>query len=153
MPYSETPVTILNGLNRLAYNLWWTWSEDAQRIFGLIDSTLWKEVERNPVVFLKRLSRESLNDAVSRKEVIEFYRQVISEFDSYLNQENTWFTLQYPGWENMRIAYFSAEFGLHESVPIYSGGLGVLAGDHCKAAREKISGSSLEISLFIPHIF
>ncbi|MDD5434312.1 MAG: alpha-glucan family phosphorylase, partial [Nitrospira sp.] len=136
MPYSETPVTILTGLNRLAYNLWWTWSEDAQKIFELIDGTLWKEVERNPVVFLKRLSRESLNEAVSRREVIDFYRQVISEFDAYLNQEKTWFRVQYPGWENMRIAYFSAEFGLHESVPIYSGGLGVLAGDHCKAASD-----------------
>ncbi|MBI5193538.1 MAG: alpha-glucan family phosphorylase [Nitrospirae bacterium] len=136
MPYSETPVTILTGLNRLAYNLWWSWSDNAQRIFDLIDSKLWKEAERNPVVFLKRLSRESLLEAVSRKEVIESYKQVISEFDAYLHQDKTWFNVQYPGWENIRIAYFSAEFGLHESVPIYSGGLGVLAGDHCKAASD-----------------
>lgn len=136
MPYEETPVTILTGLNRLAYNLWWTWNDDAQKLFEMIDSKLWKAVERNPVVFLTRLSRESLNESVSKKEVIEHYKHVISEFDSYLNPKNAWFNIQYPGWDNMRVAYFSAEFGLHESVPIYSGGLGILAGDHCKAASD-----------------
>lgn len=136
MTDSKTPVTILTDLNRLAYNLWWTWNRNAQDLLELIDSTLWKEVERNPVVFLKRLSREALMEAVSRDEVITLHRDVISEFDSYCSPKRTWFAENYPGWRNMRVAYFSAEFGLNESVPIYSGGLGVLAGDHCKAASD-----------------
>lgn len=136
MTNSETPVSILTGLNRLAYNLWWSWNERAQDLFAKIDGRLWKETELNPVVFLKRLSREALTEAVSREEVITLYREVISEFDSYCNPKSTWFSDHYPGWRNMLVAYFSAEFGLHESVPIYSGGLGVLAGDHCKAASD-----------------
>ncbi len=136
MTSPETPGIILTGLNRLAYNLWWTWHSDAQDLFNLIDNKLWKEVERNPVVFLRRLSREALMEAVSRKEVSDLYRHVISEFDAYCTPKSTWFAEHYPGWTNMHVAYFSAEFGLHESVPIYSGGLGVLAGDHCKAASD-----------------
>jgi len=136
MNRSETPVSILTGLNRLAYNLWWSWNEEAQELFAKIDSTLWKEAGMNPVVFLKRLSREALLEAISREEVVTLYRHVISEFDSYLNPKNTWFSDHYPGWRDMLVAYFSAEFGLHESIPIYSGGLGVLAGDHCKAASD-----------------
>lgn len=136
MPESDTPVTILNGLNRLAYNIWWVWNQNAQDLFELIDRNLWKEVERNPVVFLKRLSREVLIEAVSKEDVISLYRHVISEFDSYINPRSTWFTDHYPVYKNMLVAYFSAEFGLHESIPVYSGGLGVLAGDHCKAASD-----------------
>lgn len=136
MTNSETPVSILTGLNRLAYNLWWSWNERVQDLFAKIDGGLWKEAELNPVVFLKRLSREALTEAVSREEVITLYRDVMSEFDSYCNPKSTWFFDHYPGWRTMLVAYFSAEFGLHESVPIYSGGLGVLAGDHCKAASD-----------------
>src|SRR3989337_1674011 len=83
MTQSETPVTILNGLNRLAYNVWWSWHMDAQDLFGLIDNRLWKEVDRNPVVFLKRLSRESLIEAVSQHEVIDAYRIVLSRLHGY----------------------------------------------------------------------
>ncbi len=136
MTQSETPVTILNSLDRLAYNVWWSWHADAQELFGQIDNHLWKEVDRNPVVFLRRLSRESLIEAVSKKEVIDAYRIVLSRFDAYCSSKNTWFAEHYPGWRNMQVAYFSAEFGLHESIPIYSGGLGVLSGDHCKAASD-----------------
>src|SRR3989304_4196296 len=83
MTQSETLVTILNGLNRLAYNVWWSWHADAQDLFGLIDNRLWKEVDRNPVVFLKRLSRESLTEVVSKKEVIDLYRHVLSGLEKY----------------------------------------------------------------------
>ena len=136
MADSGAPVTILTGLNRLAYNLWWVWNKNAQDMFDLIDSKLWRQAERNPVVFLKRLNREALIEAESKEEVITLYRQVISEFDAYCNPKSTWFTEHYPGSRNMLVGYFSAEFGLHESLPIYSGGLGVLAGDHCKAASD-----------------
>jgi len=136
MAVTETPVTIFNRLNRLAYNLWWSWNPHAQDLFEAIDKKLWKEVERNPVTFLKRLSREALSEAVSKEDVLILFRKIITEFDAYCNPKDTWFTRTYPDHNKMLIAYFSAEFGLHESLPIYSGGLGVLAGDHCKAASD-----------------
>ena len=136
MTDQETPVSILTGLNRIAYNLWWTWNSDVQEVFKLIDNSLWKEVEGNPVIFLKRLSKETLVTVVSYKEFMDMFKHVISEFDKYCTSERTWFSDHYPAWRNMHVAYFSAEFGLHESVPIYSGGLGVLAGDHLKAASD-----------------
>lgn len=136
MSADETPVTILNKLNHLAYNLWWSWNPQAQGIFEAIDRTLWKEVERNPVTFIRRLSREALTEAVSREDVLTLYRTINSEYQAYCNPKETWFSKTYPNHKKMLIAYFSAEFGLHESLPIYSGGLGVLAGDHCKAASD-----------------
>lgn len=136
MAESETPVSLLTGLNRLAYNLWWAWNPAAQDLFEAIDRRLWKEAERNPVVFLKRLSREALIEAVSNEEVMAFYRRVITGFDAYCNPKDTWFSEIYPKCGNILVAYFSAEFGLHEAIPVYSGGLGILAGDHCKAASD-----------------
>src|SRR3972149_6599498 len=129
MTDQETPVSILTGLNRIAYNLWWTWNNNARELFRLLDYSLWKEVEGNPVIFLRRLSRETLIAAVSNKEFMDMFKHVISEFDKYCTPERTWFADHYPAWRNMHVAYFSAEFGLHESVPIYSGGLGGLSGD------------------------
>ena len=136
MSAEETPVTIVNKLNRLAYNLWWSWNPQAQDLFESIDKNQWKEAERNPVTFIKRLSKEALIEAVFKEEVLNQYRSVTAEFEAYCNPGDTWFTRTYPDHNKMLIAYFSAEFGLHESLPIYSGGLGVLAGDHCKAASD-----------------
>lgn len=132
----ENPVTILTDLNRLAYNLWWTWNYKARHLFMMIDQGLWREVDGNPVVFLQKLSQEALMDAISREEVISLHHEVISEFNSYMNPETTWFQENCPDLRNMLVAYFSAEFGFHPSIPIYSGGLGVLAGDHCKSASD-----------------
>ncbi|HAS16379.1 MAG TPA: alpha-glucan phosphorylase, partial [Nitrospiraceae bacterium] len=115
MTDQETPVSILTGLNRIAYNLWWTWNSDVQEVFKLIDNSLWKEVEGNPVIFLKRLSKETLVTVVSYKEFMDMFKHVISEFDKYCTSERTWFSDHYPAWRNMHVAYFSAEFGLHES--------------------------------------
>src|SRR3972149_2462075 len=136
MSAEETPVTIVNKLNRLAYNLWWSWNPHTQDLFESIDKDQWKEAKKNPVIFIRRLGKEALIEAVFKEEVLTLYRNVTKEFEAYCNPRETWFTRTYPNHNKMSIAYFSAEFGLHESLPIYSGGLGVLAGDHCKAASD-----------------
>lgn len=123
-------------LGDLAYNLWWAWNPEALRLFARIDRTLWEQVYHNPVAFLRRVERRHLNAATNDRYFLESYDAVIYAFDQYMNEENTWFKRNYPQLTNQQIAYFSFEFGLHESLPVYAGGLGVLAGDHLKEASD-----------------
>lgn len=123
-------------LGDLAYNLWWAWNPEALRLFARIDRTLWEQVYHNPVAFLRRVERCHLNAATNDRYFLESYDAVIYAFDQYMNEENTWFKRNYPQLTNQQIAYFSFEFGLHESLPVYAGGLGVLAGDHLKEASD-----------------
>lgn len=123
-------------LGDLAYNLWWAWNPEALRLFARIDRTLWEQVYHNPVAFLRRVERRHLNAATNDRYFLESYDAVIYAFDQYMSEENTWFKRNYPQLTNQQIAYFSFEFGLHESLPVYAGGLGVLAGDHLKEASD-----------------
>ncbi len=126
----------LTRLHDLVYNLWWSWSPQALKLFETIDPLLWEEVNHNPVKLLRMVSPERL-DLLSRdKDFLEQYDDVIAAFDAYMHPESTWFSRTYPDHQDETIAYFSAEFGLHESLPIYSGGLGILSGDHCKSASD-----------------
>jgi starch phosphorylase len=126
----------INRLADLAYNLWWTWNPDANELFETIDRQTWTECAHNPVKFLKRVKRKEFNSALQNPRILELYDRLIKDFDTYMRAENTWFTKQYPGRAGDLIAYFSTEFGLHESFPTYSGGLGVLSGDHAKEASD-----------------
>lgn len=125
-------------LGELAYNLWWVWNPEAQRLFSQIDKPLWEQVYHNPVAFLRQVERPRLNAAVNDRYFLELYDRVLREFDGYLNSEDTWWRRTYP--KNVesgaQIAYFSFEFGLHESLPVYAGGLGILSGDHLKEASD-----------------
>ncbi|MGB3635928.1 MAG: DUF3417 domain-containing protein, partial [Rubrobacteraceae bacterium] len=123
----------LERLTDIAYNLFWTWSPKAQQLFSRLDPELWERVEHNPVRTLKETDKLSI--AAENDEFLDLYDEVIREFDSYLEHQHTWMEHVYPEVEQP-VAYFSAEFGLHESLPIYSGGLGVLAGDHVKSASD-----------------
>ena len=123
----------LQRLTEIAYNLFWTWSPKAQQLFRRLDPELWEQTEHNPVRLLN--GTENLQAAARDEEFLNVYGEVLQELDSYLAQKNTWVNYVYPGFDRP-VAYFSAEFGLHESVPIYSGGLGVLAGDHVKSASD-----------------
>lgn len=123
-------------LGDLAYNLWWAWNPEALRLFARIDRTLWEQVYHNPVAFLRRVERRHLNAATNDRYFLESYDAVIRAFDQYMAEENTWFRRTYPQLTSQQIAYFSFEFGLHESLPVYAGGLGVLAGDHLKEASD-----------------
>jgi starch phosphorylase len=120
----------------LSYNLWWTWHPEAQRLFKWIDAELWEATYHNPVLFLREVRQVSLDKAASDPDFIRAYHDVLTSFDAYQVTTNTWFNQAYPDHFDKTIAYFSAEFGLHECLPIYSGGLGVLSGDHTKEASD-----------------
>ena len=126
----------INRLGELVYNLWWVWNPDAQRLFSLIDAYLWEQTYHNPVQFLRQVPRASLNAVTYNRYYLEHYDRIFDQFDQYLKAEGTWFGQSYPQSENQLIAYFSTEFGLHETLPIYAGGLGVLSGDHLKEASD-----------------
>ena len=122
----------LQRLTDVTYNLFWTWSPKAREMFSRLDPGLWEKTEHNPVRLLNETA--NLETAAGNEEFLELYKEVIREFSSYLEQ-GTWMGHVYPRMQRP-VAYFSAEFGLHESLPIYSGGLGVLAGDHVKSASD-----------------
>ncbi len=126
----------LSRLVDLASNLWWTWHPDAQELFQQIDNTLWIEVYHNPVKFLRQVKRKALNAAVHEKRVLELYDRTMKAFDDYMHPSSTWYSRTHPEQADHFIAYFSTEFGLHESFPTYAGGLGILSGDHAKEASD-----------------
>jgi starch phosphorylase len=124
----------INRLGELAYNLWWTWNSDSQRLFSRIDELLWERTYHNPVRFLRQVERARLNAVTNNRYYLEFYDRIFKSFDRYMGETDTWFARTYPDLRNRPIAYFSMEFGLHETLPIYAGGLGILSGDHVKEA-------------------
>ncbi|RMG31896.1 MAG: alpha-glucan family phosphorylase, partial [Methanobacteriota archaeon] len=126
----------INRMEELAYNFYFAWHKDVQDIFRYVDETLWRLSNHNPVLFLKRVSQKRLEEVSQDERFLRLFDEALEEFDRYMTQNNTWFSKAYPAYKNKTIAYFSAEFGIHESLPIYSGGLGVLAGDHCKSASD-----------------
>ena len=132
------PDNRINRLSELACNLWWSWNPAAQALFADIDPLLWKRVNHNPVKFLRLVSQSRLDRAAGDPGYLDRYHAVMAAFDAYMNPAPgaTWWSSNYGHLKDRLIAYFSAEFGLHESLPIYSGGLGILAGDHCKDASD-----------------
>jgi len=131
--------TIPDALMRLedvADDLWFAWNSKARSLFHQIDPVLWVVSGHNPRAFLRRVSQHRLNEVAADRAFLAEYHGVISDYDSYKTEEHQWFSSNFGDAKSYSIAYFSAEFGLHESLPIYSGGLGILAGDHCKSASD-----------------
>ncbi len=126
----------INKLTEIAYNVWWSWNTDFLRLFKEIDIDLWEQVDKNPVKFLKLVSQEKLEKYSTDVNFLKEYDKVVEEFEGYINSKSTWFNKKYPENKNDLIAYFSAEYGLDQILPIYSGGLGILSGDHLKAASD-----------------
>jgi glycogen phosphorylase len=125
----------IGRLAELAGNLWWSWHPEARDLFRAIGYPLWKSTRHNPIPMLQRVPPEHL-EALTREEAfLALYDRVLEAYDRELQNGHLWFRSQYPDLRRP-VAYFSAEFGLHGSLPIYSGGLGVLAGDHCKEAGD-----------------
>lgn len=120
----------------IANNLWWSWNSEFLRLFKEIDSDLWETVGKNPVKFLKLVSQDKLEDIAKDEEFLAKYDEVVNNFNSYMQTKETWFSKNYPNNANDLIAYFSAEYGIDEIIPIYSGGLGILSGDHLKSASD-----------------
>ncbi len=125
----------LEPLRKLAYNLWWSWNPQARHLFRRLDPDLYDAVQHNPAAMLLRCSQKRLEAAAADPAYVALLGRVANEFEAYMSVE-PWFETHHPDQKNETIAYFSAEFGLHECLPIYSGGLGILAGDHLKAASD-----------------
>ncbi len=126
----------IERLGELAYNLWWTWNPDVQRLYKQIDSDLWERISHNPIQFLRKVERAKLNVVTHDSYYLDFYDRSMLAFDQYMAQQDTWYQEHHGHVKNETIAYFSTEFGLHETLPIYAGGLGVLSGDHLKEASD-----------------
>ncbi|HEY8462184.1 MAG TPA: DUF3417 domain-containing protein, partial [Blastocatellia bacterium] len=126
----------IRRLTELAYNLWWSWQPNASWLFQYLDKTLWELTHHNPVKFLQQISPAKLEAAASDPVFLRHYDGIMMAFDKCLSARGAWFSEKHPDMAGNAIAYFSAEFGLHVSLPIYSGGLGILAGDHCKEASD-----------------
>ncbi|MDX9820974.1 MAG: alpha-glucan family phosphorylase [Syntrophales bacterium] len=128
----------IGRLRELAYNLWWSWNPKARELFISLDPNLWSQMGNNPVRMLESVSPERLLEAAQNSGYISQYNLTLQQFDSYINEK--------PSHRRVRasqdikrsspVAYFSAEYGLHECIPIYSGGLGTLSGDHLKTASD-----------------
>ena len=125
----------LARLGELAGNLWYSWDRPTRELFARLHPLLWDAVGHNPKAFLKRIDERKLLAAASDPVFLNNYHRVLSAYDTYhsdLTRGNG-----SPGLpDGVLVAYFCAEFGFHEGFPIYSGGLGILAGDHCKAASD-----------------
>jgi len=126
----------IGKLSEIANNLWWSWNTEFLRLFKIIDRDLWETCEKNPVKFLKRVSQDRLEAVVENTDFLREYDRLAKEFDDYITSKNTWFSNKYPENKKDLIAYFSAEYGLDQTIPIYSGGLGILSGDHLKSASD-----------------
>ncbi|NJE06022.1 glycosyltransferase family 1 protein [Thermococcus sp. M36] len=124
----------LKGLADLAYNYWWSWNRRATKLWERIDPELWRE-HKNPVKLLLDVSEHRLRDLLKDDDFMNLYELVMEQFEDYMNPDSTWFSTNYPKWD-MPIVYLCMEYGISRSLPIYSGGLGILAGDHVKTASD-----------------
>ena len=136
-PLSSSELTeLIHGLNRLAHNLWWTWNQEAQEIFQKLSPRAWQNLYHNAVAVLHEVSDMELRTRLQDPGFAQEVRSVLDQFEAYLQAPDTWAAEQASQLQEKPIAYFSAEFGLSETLPIAAGGLGVLAGDHAKSASD-----------------
>jgi glycogen phosphorylase len=144
---SEEIVELTAGLNKLARNLWWTWDQEAQEIFQELSPRGWQNLYHNAVAILHEVSDYELKVRLQEPGFVDRVRSVLQAFDAYMTEKNTWAHTHAPALRRNPVAYFSAEFGFHETLPIAAGGLGILAGDHAKSASDLGLGFA-GISLF-----
>ncbi len=123
-------------LRDLARNLYWTWQPEMVDMFRDLEPALWREVNHNPIEFLSQISKDKLERKANDLALNARINQAFHHLKAYINEEYTWGSLHAAPLQAQPVAYFSAEFGLHESLPLYSGGLGVLSGDHLKSASD-----------------
>ena len=125
----------LQHLIEIAQNLWWCWDADAIQLFRRIDDDLWEEVYHNPIRMLGRVAQEQFDNLSTSGTYLAHLERVYSRLQNYMSRE-TWHQHSYDSLQDWKIAYFCAEYGITESLRIYSGGLGILAGDHLKSASD-----------------
>jgi starch phosphorylase len=127
---------VVDKLRELARNLWWTWQPNVISLFRELDPALWRATDHNPIAFLKELPPEKLERMAAEVALHSRIDYAFRRLSEYLKNTDSWGNLHASSLRTRPVAYFSAEFGLHESLPIYSGGLGVLAGDHLKSVSD-----------------
>lgn len=126
---------ILNQLNELSYNLYWTWNNDFRAIFNEINRDYWKWSQKNPVKFLRTINEHYLFDIIEKKNLKDKIHKVYREYREYLNRD-TYFGKGKEEKDSPKICYLSAEYGITKCLKFYSGGLGTLSGDHLKSASD-----------------
>jgi starch phosphorylase len=125
----------IEGLRRLAYNLWWSWNPSARALFRALDLQTWRESGHNPVRMMAMIHPDVLQSAAQDRDFVAHYDAVMDEFEAGTASPSGWFGAAY-GRVPSPLAYFSAEYGLHVSLPVYAGGLGILAGDYLKECSD-----------------
>jgi glycogen phosphorylase len=126
----------IHRLHELALDLWWSWRPTARQVFRRLDYPLWRATSHNPVRMLRTIDEARLTAAAQAPDFLALYDEALAGLDEARAAKGTWWATNGPDLGGRVIAYFSAEFALHQSLPIYAGGLGVLAGDHCKEASD-----------------
>ena len=124
------------GLKELAYNFWWSWNSDGRLLFKRLSRTAWKINKHNPVKMLCEINKEMLEKAAKDPDFLKSYDTVMDKFIKYMNNKDSWFLKNYSKNKRGSIAFFSAEYGLHHSLPFYAGGLGFFAGDLLKECSD-----------------
>ena len=136
-PLTASELTeLVSGLNRLARNLWWSWDQEAQDLFHDLSPRGWQNLYHNAVAILREVSPYELRVRLQDPGFADRVRSVLSRFDAYIHAPETWGSKNAPSLVRNPVAYFSAEFAFHETLPIAAGGLGALAGDHAKSASD-----------------
>ncbi len=125
----------LQPLLQVANNIWWSWNVEAISLLRRVDPNLWDQHNGNPIAVLGTLSADRVAELEKDKAFLSNLERVVADLDRYLSL-TSWFESEHPASTDSLIGYFSLEFGLHESLPLYSGGLGILAGDHLKSASD-----------------
>jgi starch phosphorylase len=126
----------IQGLSELAYNLWWSWHPEARSLFKSLDRALWKTTIHNPVQLLYQIPPFRLVAAAEDVDFLQKYDSLIARFIKGISSAENWYQITHADLNQKTIAYFSMEFAIHNSLPLYAGGLGVLAGDFCKEASD-----------------
>jgi len=126
----------IERLRELAYNLRWSWDFETRDLFRRLSRELWEETEHNPVKLLGVIDQKLLEEAATNDGFLAQFDRACARFDEYMSKKFSWYTQTHGSYDKPNIAYFSAEYGLTECMPIYSGGLGILSGDHLKSASD-----------------
>ncbi|HSF84168.1 MAG TPA: alpha-glucan family phosphorylase [Acidimicrobiia bacterium] len=134
----KTPLAIPSDFDRIhdiAYNMWWSWSQPGKLLFNRMDPLTW-ERNRNPLSLLQAIEQSTWESLARSDDFLQLYDETVIAFDKYMAGSDTWYAREHAGELQGAIAYLCAEFGIHSKLSLYSGGLGVLAGDHVKAASD-----------------
>ena len=126
----------IKRLADIAHNLWWVGNPDVARLFKEVDELKWRQTNHNPVVMLRKVKKSKFEDLIKDRYFLDRYDKIVRDYDAYMTRKDTWFATKYPDNSADKIGYFSFEYGLHESLMVYAGGLGILSGDHLKEASD-----------------